>query len=183
MIRSVRRILLAVCNQQSIDDETLNTALIEVERILNNRPLTPVASEAPGLALTPNDLMLLRPNNGLTVPRTLTKYYSSSWRQATYLAGVFWKRWVREYLPTLQARQKWLLKERNFRVGDIVLLADERLRRDEWPLAIIEECLPDEDGLVRTVKVRTAAGETLRDIRRICYLEGDEAEATENPSS
>ncbi|VDP83927.1 unnamed protein product [Echinostoma caproni] len=72
---------------------------------------------------------------------------------------------------------------RKFRVNEIVLLADEILRRDEWSLAIIRECLPDEDGLVRTVKVRTAAGETLRDIRRICNLEEEEAESTGNPSS
>ncbi|VDP94656.1 unnamed protein product [Echinostoma caproni] len=69
------------------------------------------------------------------------------------------------------------------RVGDIVLLADERLQLDEWPLAIIKECLPDEDGLVRTVKVKKASGETLRDIRRIYYLEGDKVELTGNPSS
>ncbi|VDP89320.1 unnamed protein product [Echinostoma caproni] len=159
------KILLALCNQQSVDDETLSTALIEVERILNNRTLTSVASAALGLALIPNYLIRLRPNHGQIVPRTITKYCSSGWKQATYLVEVFCKRWDRKYLPTLLADQKWIFAERNFRVGDIVLLADEQLRRNEWPLAIVKECLPDEDGLVRTVKVKKAAGETLRDIR------------------
>ncbi|VDP83161.1 unnamed protein product [Echinostoma caproni] len=135
MIRSVRRILLAVCNQRSMDAETLSTALIEVERILNNGPLTQVTSEAPSLTFTPNE----HDRNG----------YS---------------------------------EEENFEFVT-VLPADGRLRRDEWPLAVVEACLPDKDGLVRTVKVKTAAGETLRDVRRICYLEGEEAESTGNPSS
>ncbi|VDP95191.1 unnamed protein product [Echinostoma caproni] len=156
MIKSVRRMLLTVCNQQPIDDETLSTALIEVERILNNRPFKLVASEATGLALTPNDLIVLRPNYGLTVTQNITRAVGSK-----PLAGVFWKRWVREYLPTLQARQKWILRERSFRVGYIVLLADGRLQRDEWLMAVAKECLPDKDGLIRTVKVKTAAGEIL----------------------
>ncbi|VDP87647.1 unnamed protein product [Echinostoma caproni] len=92
-------------------------------------------------------------------------------------------RYLQLTAAVVAARQKWIPRGRNFRIGDILLLADERLRRGGWPLAVVKECLLDENRLVRTVKVKTAAGETLRDIRRICYLEGGEAEPTGNPSS
>ena len=173
MIRSIRRTLLGVCGQQLMNDETLSTVLIEVERILNDRPLTPASDECGSLALSPNHLLLLRPNPGLDVPRTISAKYSTGWRQANYLAGVFWRRWTREYLPTLQTRQKWLSVERPLRVGDVVLIADERCQRNEWPLGVIKECHAGDDGLVRTVTVKTAQGDVLRDVRRICFLEGD----------
>ena len=175
LIRSARRILIALCNQQTPNDETLTTLLVEVERIMNNRPIVPVSSdECQGLALTPNDLLLRRSNDGLPMPKTISSYYSSGWKHANYLAGVFWKRWTREYLPTLQARQKWIVQRRSFKEGDVVLLAEEKSCRNDWPIGIVTECITDPDALVRTVKVKTSTGEHLRDIRKICLLEGDD---------
>ena len=42
-----------------------------------------------------------------------------------YLADRFWRRLIREYMPQLQVRTKWLLSHRNVMVGDLVLLLDE----------------------------------------------------------
>ena len=39
MIRSIRRILAALMHEQVVDEEALYTFLVEVERILNDRPL------------------------------------------------------------------------------------------------------------------------------------------------
>lgn len=33
-------------------------------------------------------------------------YNKRRWHQVQYLADVFWQRWVREYLPSLQEQQK-----------------------------------------------------------------------------
>ena len=58
--------------------------------------------------LTPNHLLLLKPN-GLLPPGVFDKrdlYFRKQWRQVQYLANVFWSRWIKEYLPTLQHRQK-----------------------------------------------------------------------------
>ena len=53
----------------------------------------------------------------------------------------------------LQFRQKWNEKQRNFEVGDVVLLKRDN-ERNEWPMAIIEEDMPDYHGIVRSVKLR-----------------------------
>ena len=120
MIRSVRKILAALLKEQLVNDETLSTLLCEVERILNHRPLTPL-SDHPNDSepLTPSKLLLLRSNSCLR-PDVFKGHhkYSKCWRQAQCLADSFWKRWIKEYLPELQARQKWCVPRRNFIIGD-----------------------------------------------------------------
>ena len=183
LIRSIRRALTAVCNEQVLNDETLLTALAEVERILNNRPIVSQAcGDSDNLAITPNDLLLLRSNSGLWTETSITKLCNARWKQANYLASVFWRRWTREYLPVLQARQKWLQVGRNFSVGDVVLVVTESLRREFWPVGIVNKCYVDSDGLVRTVDVKMANSVVRRDVRRICLLEGASGEGPARPS-
>ena len=163
-----------MCGDQTLNDECLLTVLTEAERILNNRPIVPLVSEDPeSAALTPNHLLLLRDNDGIEMKCTSSELFKARWRQANHLAAVFWKRWIQEYLPTLQARQKWLFTAENFKIGDVVLIRSGCLQKGLWPLGIIEKCYPGADGLVRKVEVRTRGGTIVRDIRQLCRLEGD----------
>ena len=74
-----------------------------------------------------------------------------------YLANVFWSRWKKEFLASLQARQKWTNPARNMEIGDLVLIKDSKTTRNQWPLGRIIAVFPGEDGLVRTVQVKTSA--------------------------
>ena len=107
MIRSVRQILRTVLNEQLVSDETLLTVMAEAMNILNSRPLTRNSDSAYDLeSLTPNHLLNLRPSASLP-PGIFEKddlYGKRAWRQAQYLANVFWRRWIKEYLPTLMER-------------------------------------------------------------------------------
>ena len=67
--------------------------------------------------------------------------YRRARRKAKLLADQYWSRWLREYVPTLQLRQKWLKPKRNRQVGDMVLLADKLTTRGKWPKRIVEENL------------------------------------------
>jgi transposase InsO family protein len=179
MIRSIRRVLTAVMNEQVVDDEAFQTFLIEVERILNDRPLLRNTNQIDDLdPLTPSKLLLLHSNSclppGVFVDRDR---YNRRWRQAQLLANTFWKRWIREYLPTLQRRQKWLKPRRNLSVKDLVLMVDKDFPRGRWPMAVVEEVFPDNRGIVRHVTVRTASGKFKRDVCKLCLLEGSDEEA------
>ena len=68
----------------------------------------------------------------------------------------------------LQERQKWLQWKPNFKVGDLVLLADKNLPRGQWPKALIEQTFPDSEGMVRQVVIKTANGVYHRDLRNLC---------------
>jgi ribosomal protein L14 len=159
--------------ERLVNDETLRTFLTEVEKIMNDRPITSVSSDPRDLeALTPNHVLLLRQNTSLP-PNEIedADKYRARWKHAHLLANEFWQRWTKEYLPTLQERQKWLHEKPNFKIGDLVLVADKNTARGQWPKALIEQTMPDKDGVVRQVIVRTAEGTYRRDVRKLCILE------------
>ncbi|KAL2083621.1 hypothetical protein ACEWY4_021394 [Coilia grayii] len=178
LIRMVRHVLCSVLKQQTLDDEGLNTVFCEVETILNSRPITKVSGDPQDIeALTPNHILLLR-TNPLLPPGVFSRsdlYHRRRWRQVQYIAELFWKRWLVEYLPLLQERQKWSRPKRNFIPGDIVLMADNTAPRSSWQLGRIVEAKPDVRGHVRVVKLQTKTNILERPVSKVCLLlEGDE---------
>ncbi|XP_048014095.1 DLA class I histocompatibility antigen, A9/A9 alpha chain-like isoform X2 [Megalobrama amblycephala] len=135
MIRSVRKIMNSILRGQSIDKEGLHMHLCEVESVINGRPITRSSMGPNDLeALTPNHLLLLKTQPSFP-PGLFQKediYVRRRWRQVQYMADLFWRRWLKEYLPQLQERQKWLVKRRNFQVGDVVLIVNDAATRIAW---------------------------------------------------
>ncbi|XP_023819257.1 uncharacterized protein LOC111948793 [Oryzias latipes] len=175
LIRSVRSVLNAVIALQPLDDEGLATLFCTIEAILNGRPITKLSEDPTDhLPLTPNHLLLLRAGPSLPPGAFVKKdLYRRRWRQVQFLVDVFWMRWLKEYLPTLQKRQKWLHPRRNLQVGDLVLILNENTPRNSWPLGLVVATHPGEDGLVRSVRVKTASGELDRPTAKICLLEAN----------
>ena len=104
LIGSVRRILKALLHEQTVNDEALLTFMAEVERILNDRPLTRQANTVNDLKpLTPNKLLLLHSDHEPPLGTWVNPdQFSKRWTQAQHLAELFWRRWMKEYLPLLQ---------------------------------------------------------------------------------
>ena len=179
-IRTVRKVMLATLKEQQLDDESLNTLMCEVESVVNGRPITKLSDDPKDSEpLTPNHLLLLR--SGSSVPpgvfRKEDGYGRRRWRQVQYMANVFWRRWVKEYLPSLQQRQKWSIPQRNFAVNDVVLILDENKPRCNWPLGrVIEVYTNAADNLVRSVRLKTSSSELVRPVNKIVLLEEDQTE-------
>ena len=100
----------AILGNSLVDEEVLATVLTEVEAILNSQPLC-AASDDPDdqEPLTPNHLLLQKAVHNLP-PGSFVKedlLSRKKWRQAQILADHFWKRWLKEYILSLQERQKW----------------------------------------------------------------------------
>ena len=175
LIRSTRTALKVILGQSLVDEEVFATVLTEVESILNSRPLS-AASDDPDDCepLTPNHLLLQRAVCNLPPGSFVTEdiFVRKKWRQVQILADHFWKRWLKEYIPALQERQKWQRPRRNAEVGDLVLLVDESLPRGRWRMGRIIKVVSGRDGLVRTVEVKTGASTSLvRPIQKLCLLE------------
>ena len=172
-IRSVRRILSGLARERVLTSEMLMTLLVTAEGIMNNRPLTPASSDPSDLEpLTPNHLLIHRP--AYAPPGLYDKSDSKTekkWRQVLHLAEVFWRRWTREYLPLLRQRTKWQQPHRNVGRGDLVLITDRQLPRNEWSTGRVVDVIEGQDGLVRTAEVKTRAGTFSRPVVKLCVFE------------
>lgn len=173
MIRMIRRILNSVLHQQILDDDGLHTLMCEVEAILNDRPITKLSDDPNDLEpLTPNNLLLLKGKPalppGLFDPFDM--YVKRRWRQAQYIADLFWKRWIREYLPLLQERQKWTQRRRSLVVGDVVVIMNSSAPHGSWPLGKVMEIFPDKRGMVRSVKLKTKNSVIVRPVTKLCLV-------------
>ena len=177
LVSSVKRALRVVLGNQLVADEVLITVLTEVEFMLNSRPLSHVSNDANDPeALTPNHLLL-----GRACPSLPPGMFSGEqlslrrrWRHAQLLAEHFWKRWHKEYLPTLMKRSKWSGESRRIQVGDVVLVADNNAPRGRWPLARVAKVSPGSDGRVRTVELKTKSGTYVRPVVKLCVLEASD---------
>ena len=126
---------MVLLKEQVVDDEGVHTILCEVESLLNGRPITKVSDDRKDHdALTPNHVLLTQSNQPLPpgVFKKADLYCRRRWRQVQYLVDIFWKRWIHEYIPILQKRQKWLQSKRNVAVGDLALLTDSSTPRKMW---------------------------------------------------
>ena len=85
----------------------------------------------------------------------------------------FWKRWRKEFLPSLNVRGKWFNPKRELTAGDVVLLVEPNAKRGEWPLGRVIETYRGGDGLIRVVKIRVGDNEYIRPVHRLCPLERD----------
>ena len=162
-IRTVRSALgpLLVQHGGQIDDETFRTLMVEIENIVNSRPLTIDNINDPEHPepLTPNHLLTMKLKLLLPPPGRFQHpdvYAKSRWRRVQCLANQFWLRWRKEYLQNIQSRKKWISSKRNLKAGDIVLVNDDDLQRNQSPIACVEAALPSSDGLVRKVRLRMA---------------------------
>src|SRR5262249_7170265 len=127
--------IMSVMPERHPDDELLHSVMTEVMNILNSRPLTylPIESEEEE-ALTPNHF-ILGSSNGLKPPIEADSdvmILRKKWKKSQYLADLFWKRWVKEYLPIISRRSKWFVKADPLKVGDVVIIVDDKSPRNTW---------------------------------------------------
>ena len=132
--------------------------MVEAEAIINSRPLSLSFASHPE-PLTPNHLLTMKSNVVLPPPgefQWADVYSRKRWRRVQYLTNVFWNRWRKEFLQSLQIRQKWIRPKKNLQKGDVVIVSDELLPRNQWKLARVAEVYVSDDNLVRKVKLAMA---------------------------
>ena len=176
LIRSVRGTMKAILGHPHafVTRETLRTVFAETVGILNSRPLCP-SSDDPNdwEPITPSHLLQQR--QGMSLPpvdfQDRDLHSRKQWRRGQILSNHFWARWLREYLPLLQERKKWILRRRNLAVNDLVLVVTENAPCGHWLLGRVTKVFPGKDGLVRTAEVKTKNSTLLRPISKLCLLE------------
>ncbi|XP_068218281.1 uncharacterized protein [Palaemon carinicauda] len=175
-IRTVRKVLTPLFKEHAgrLDDESYRTLLTEVEATVNDRPLTTVSDSPDDLQpLSPAQLLTQKSSVVMPPPGVFQKgdmYLRQRWRYVQFLANLFWTRWRREYLSTLQERQKWNKEKRHLQVGDIVLVKDDNQLRSNWMMGRVISTGKDRTGFVRSVVLKTQTSELHRPIQKLVLL-------------
>ncbi|XP_038118287.1 uncharacterized protein LOC119769527 [Culex quinquefasciatus] len=152
--------------------DEFQTVLVQIEAILNSRPLTPLSNDPADFeALTPGHFLIQRPLTAIPEPNLdhIPENRLSAWQTVQRYTQQLWKKWSNLYLSDLHNRTKWTKQKDNVAVGTMVLLKDENLPPLKWQLGRVSDIHPGA-GNIRVVTVRTKDGSYLRAISKICIL-------------
>jgi hypothetical protein len=172
-VKSVKFHLKRVVGNYKLTYEEFLTVLVQVEGILNSRPLYPLSAELDDFEiLTPGHFLVGRPITAIAEPSVVQVADNklTAWQKLTKIIQVIWKNWSNNYMSTLQQRNKWRFEKNNVRIGDVVLVAEENLPTCKWVVGRIIEVNPGNDGKIRVVKVKTQFGVFKRGISKIAIL-------------
>ena len=159
--------------------EQLSTLLAQIEAILNSRPLYPMSDDpADYQAITPAHLISGRPLVAPLMRREDLQHVPPTRRWAIIQEKVrlFWESWRNDYLLSLQRRAKWTTPRPNLEVGTMVLILEDNQPAALWSMGRVLRTIPDSQGIVRNVVLKTAHGELRRPIQKVSVLPTNEPE-------
>ncbi|XP_053699354.1 uncharacterized protein LOC128746327 [Sabethes cyaneus] len=174
LVRSVKTAIGDAYAEEKLNDEDLQTLIVEAEGIVNTRPLTylPLDS-AESASLTPNHF-LMGSSNGVKQPTVDTEPQQAasleSWHHIHRQLNRFWQRWLKEFLPVIRKQSKWFGEFRPLKDGDLVLIVDEG-KRNGWMRGTVIEAIKASDGHVRQAIVQTAGGVFHRPVSKLAVLD------------
>ncbi|GFS80358.1 integrase catalytic domain-containing protein [Trichonephila clavipes] len=150
-VKSVKHHLKRAIGNLHFTFEEFETIMIQVEGILNSRPLTPLRSDADNFdPLTPGHFLIGRPITSIPEPNLIdvNKNRLSRWEKITEVVQRAWKKWKSDYLNTLQAKSKWITEKHDLIIGQMVLIKKDFLPINTWPLGRILEVYHWSDGKI-----------------------------------
>ena len=173
MIKSGKKAIKAILQNSEFTDLELVTAFALAEDMLNGRPLMFMTDD-------PGDFQVLTPSmflhgqlTGQVFPSsidTTTFDPRTRWRYVQKCLNDVWKRWLKELLPSLGPRSKWINDSREYEVNDQVLIISKDLPRNKWVPARITAVYPGRDQRVRVVDVESEQGIFQTSVHRLIPL-------------
>ncbi|XP_071580713.1 uncharacterized protein [Temnothorax nylanderi] len=174
LIRSIKDLLKRILGRASLSYTELMTCVVDVEAVINQRPLTCITEDSEDLIpLTP--AMFLCEISEVSVP-DLDQLEKSGlrgrYRHLARVREMLKERFRKEYRAELVHRGK-LPTSRPVKPGDVVLIGSDNRKRLEWSLGRVLRLLPGRDGIPRLVQLKLSSGELIRPIQRLYLLEAD----------
>lgn len=182
LVRSVKNTLQRITLTKKPSDELLLSMMIEIEHIVNTRPLTyiPLENEHSEV-ITPNHF-LLGSSNGVRKFGNFSDEGAvlfKNWKRTEQFSNSFQKRWMRDYLPSLNKTPKWRDPVRELKVGDLVLIFDDKCYGNtSRTKGIVTDVQASKDGHIRRATVKTCTGVYVRPASKLAILD-----VMENPKS
>ena len=179
LIKSTKRCLRKIIGQAKLTYDELLTAIVEVEMVINSRPLSYVSPDDFEEPLTLSHLMVGR--RLMSVPDAVYKdnldedgvnsaVFSRRVQHLSRTLDQFWQRWRTEYLLELREAHRYsrsCTDNPRISVGDIVVVQTEGQPRGFWKLAKVERMITGQDGVTRGAVIRVAGkGKQLKTLSR-----------------
>lgn len=156
LVKSVKKAIAAAIGESIMTFSELQTVCYEAANLVNERPIGrhPTSPED-GTYLCPNDLLLGRSTPRVpSGPFRETSNPTHRYEFVQRVVDAFWRKWTRDFFPSLVVQQKWHTVQRNVMVGDVVLIQDSNQVRGSWKLGKVLEAYKGDDGRVRKVEVQ-----------------------------
>lgn len=175
-VKSMKHHLKRVMGTQKYSLQGITTLLASVEACLNSRPLCKLSDDPDDMeALTPAHFILGRPIKLPMHAETDKAPYNAKrlFLQLQFQIQAFWKKWSSDYLQALTQLPKWRKEKENVKIDQLVLIKNDNAPPTYWAMGRIIKTHTGIDGKVRSVTLKTQAGELERSIRKLCILPGD----------
>ncbi|XP_053597998.1 uncharacterized protein LOC128668657 [Microplitis demolitor] len=172
-VKSVKQHLAKINSDKLLTYEDYTTLLIQIEAVLNSRPLSALSEDPDDLtALTPGHFIRGAPLTTIPEPSLLHLPINrlSLLQYIQQRLQLFWANWSESCLKTHQTISKWNTSFHDIGIGSMVLLLDERFPPSKWPLGRVTHVHPGQDDLTRVVTVKTATSTYLRPIHKLVLL-------------
>ena len=158
----------------------LETMLIKVEGLLNNRPLTYQVEELDLEVITPNHLIYgyALPIIGDHDEESEDVVFTKRIKYLESKKNHVWTRWMKEYLLSLREYHRLnTTVVKAPRLGQLVLIVDNSVGKRHWQLGKVSRHLRSKDDAIRAVKIQISTQGKVYEIERplqgICPLEID----------
>ena len=152
--------------------EELETVIIQIESVINSRPLSYIYDNDVVETLTPSHLMygkrLLNRSNAVSVgalhPTKQIEFVED-------LLATFWERFRNEYLLSLRERDRNCKSNEGIVVGDVVVIREPNSSRSVWPLGRVTKLICSSDGVTHGAVLKTKNGIIERSLKFLYPLE------------
>ncbi|KAF6216059.1 hypothetical protein GE061_000397 [Apolygus lucorum] len=173
MIGVLKAVLKRMLGRACLNYEELCTVAYECATFVNQRPLTYLTEDPRDpVPVSPQMFLQELPQNGLPdCDAADANTFKRRIQHRLRLKEELKWRFRTEYLGQLLLNSGGFSDKRGPLVGEIVLIGSDDKKRIDWPLAVIVELIPGQDGKCRAVKLRTANGIFTRAIQHIYPLE------------
>ncbi|UYV75643.1 hypothetical protein LAZ67_13000834 [Cordylochernes scorpioides] len=183
LARVVKSLLVRMLGFSKLNYVQLETALCEVESIINNRALSYISEDDQDL-IPSTPQMFLQTNANKEFPeleKIRVNSFTRKYKILSKLNEELKQRFRKEYLRVLMQRAE-NKRERCIKEGDLVLIGQDNTKRILWPVGKIIKLYLGKDGVNRVARVKTSTGEWLRPVQRLFPLEISSEETPEKAS-
>ena len=175
LVRSVKQPLKKILGKAKLNYEEMETILLEVERIINTRPLTYLYEDDISEPLTPSHLLTgrnisARPIKYIEKEENNAESLSKRIKYIHTLINNYWKKFNHNYLAELREHHMYDSKrktsvENKLKIDDIVVIKEDSIRpRNSWRLGRVDSLITGRDGFIRGANLSTLSNQGSKSI-------------------